>query len=54
MSYNSTGLDSVKIDWIQEIMKTCEIDLFQIQEHFKASKTVEKYIDILEDTHLKK
>ena len=43
MSYNSTGLDSVKIDWIQEIMKTFEIDLLQIQEHFKATKSVEKY-----------
>ena len=43
MSYNSTGLDAVKIGWIQDLMKTCEIDLLQIQEHFKATKTVEKY-----------
>ena len=43
MSYNSTGLDSVKINLIQDLMKTCEIDLLQIQEHFKATKTVELY-----------
>ena len=43
MSYNSTGLDSVKIDWIQDLMKSCGIDLLRIQEHFKATETVEKY-----------
>ena len=43
MSYNSTGLDTVKIDWIQDLIKTCDIDLFQVQEHFKATKSVEKF-----------
>ena len=41
MSYNSTGLDTVKIDWIQDLIKTCDIDFFQ--EHFKAAKSVDKY-----------
>ena len=43
MSYNSTGLDSVKADWIQDLINTCQIDFLQIQEHFKATKTVESY-----------
>ena len=41
MSYNSTGLDKTKIDWIQDISKTCDIDILQLQEHFKASRSAE-------------
>ena len=43
MSYNSTGLDRNKIDWIQDLSKTCEIDLLQLQEHFKATKSIETF-----------
>ena len=43
MSYNSTGLDSIKTDWIRTIMKTCKIDFFQLQEHFKTTKTLDSY-----------
>ena len=43
MSYNSTGLDINKIDWIQDLSKTCEIDLLQLQEHFKATKSIETF-----------
>ena len=43
MSYNSTGLDTVKIDWIQDLMKTLSIDIFQLQEHFKSTKSVETF-----------
>ena len=35
MSYNSTGLDASKIDWIQEVSKTCDIGLLQLQEILK-------------------
>ena len=45
MSYNSTGLDTVKIDWIQDLIKTCDIDFFQVQEHFKATKSCGKYFN---------
>ena len=45
MSYNSTGMDAVKADWIQNLIKTCDIDFLQIQEHFKATKTVDKYFN---------
>ena len=43
MSYNSTGLDKSKIDWIQDVSKTCGIDLLQLQEHFKATKSTEAF-----------
>ena len=43
MSYNSTGLDSVKTNWIRDIMQTCKIDFFQLQEHFKSTKTIDSY-----------
>ena len=42
MSYNSTGLDTPKIIWIQDLIRTCKIDHFQIQEHFKSSKAADK------------
>ena len=41
MSYNSTGLDKTKIEWIQDLSKTCDIDILQLQEHFKASRSAE-------------
>ena len=40
MSYNSTGLDYVKTNWIRTIIDTCKIDFFQLQEHFKATKSL--------------
>ena len=43
MSYNSTGLDPVKTDWIRNLIQTCKIDCFQLQEHFKTSKTIDSY-----------
>ena len=43
MSYNSSGLDSVRVDWINDLTKTCDIDLLQVQEHFKATKSVDTF-----------
>ena len=43
MSYNSTGLDTVKTDWIRELIKTCNIDFFQLQEHFKITKSLDSF-----------
>ena len=43
MSYNSTGLNAVKIDWIRDTMKTCGIDCMQIQEHFKKNRNIDTY-----------
>ena len=31
----------MKIDWIPQLIKACNIDYLQIQEHFKSSKSVE-------------
>jgi hypothetical protein len=41
MSYNSTGLDKSKIE--KDVSKTCDIDLLQLQEHFKATKSTEAF-----------
>ena len=43
MSYNSTGLDLVKTNWIRDVIKTFNIDFFQLQEHFKTIKTLDSY-----------
>ena len=43
LSYNTTGLDPVKINWINELLKTFDISLFQIQEHFKAIKSINRF-----------
>ena len=43
MSYNSTGLDTVKTNWMRDLIKTCKVDLFQVQEHFKTTKTLDSY-----------
>ena len=43
MSYNSTGLDKVKTRWIRDLISTCKIDFFQLQEHFKITKSLEQF-----------
>ena len=43
ISYNSTGLNTIKSDWIRDLMKTCKASCFQLQEHFKSTKSLDKY-----------
>ena len=44
MSYNSTGLNSVKCQWVQELSSENDVDFISIQEHFKeSSKSLDKY-----------
>ena len=43
MSFNSTGFNEIKTDWIRNLCKTADIDLFSVQEHFISSKFVHKY-----------
>ena len=44
MSYNSTGLSSVKCQLIQEICDEKDVDYLSIQEHFKQnSKSLDKF-----------
>ena len=43
LSYNTTGLDSVKINFINDLLQTLNITCCQVQEHFKATKTVSQF-----------
>ena len=43
MSYNSTGINTIKADWIRDLYKVTNIDFISIQEHFKKTKTVDKF-----------
>ena len=43
MSYNCTGLNAVKSDWIRDTMEACKVDLMQIQEHFKKNRNIESF-----------
>ena len=43
MSYNSTGLDKVKTRWIRDLISTCKVDFFQLQEHFEITKSLEQF-----------
>ena len=39
LSYNSTGMNTIKTDWIRNFCKLVKIDFCTIQEHFKKSKS---------------
>ena len=43
LSYNSTGLNTVKSKWIRDVMKLTKADFISIQEHFKKTKSIDKY-----------
>ena len=43
LSYNSTGLDTIKTNWIRDIVNVTQSDFISIQEHFKKTKTIDKY-----------
>ena len=43
MSYNSTGLNTIKTDWIRDLINSCDIHFFQLQEHFKKTKTLDYF-----------
>ena len=43
MSYNSTGISSVKCKWICDICDELDVDYLAIQEHFKKTKSLDKY-----------
>ena len=40
LSYNSTGLNAGKVQWINELMSTCSINFCGIQEHFKRTRSI--------------
>ena len=43
LSYNSTGFDTVKTKWLRDLIKLTNSDFTSIQEHFKKTKTIDKY-----------
>ena len=43
MSYNSTGSDSLKNNWINDLLATFNISFASVQEHFKKIKRVDQY-----------
>ena len=43
LSSNSTGMNTVKTTWIRDLCKMTKIDFFSLQEHFKCTKSVDKY-----------
>ena len=43
LSYNSTGLNAGKVQWINELMSTCAINFCGIQEHFKRTRSISNF-----------
>ena len=43
LSYNSTGLDSIKADFIRNLYNVTKCDFISIQEHFKKTKSIDKF-----------
>ena len=45
VSYNPTGLDIAKINWVKDIVTEFGVDFFSIQEHFKNTQNTQKYFN---------
>ena len=43
LSYNSTGLDSIKADYIRNLYNLTNSNFVSIQEHFKKTKSIDKF-----------
>ena len=43
MSYNPTGADTIKCQWIRDIASEHEVDYCSIQEHFKTVKSTNQW-----------
>ena len=43
MSYNSTGLDSIKSDFIRNLYNVTSSSFVSIQEHFKKTKSIDTF-----------
>ena len=43
LSYNSTGMNSIKAAWISDLLQVTNSHFIGIQEHFKRNKTVDKF-----------
>ena len=43
MSYNPTGINSLKAKWIVEICEENNVDYLSVQEHFKSARNTDKF-----------
>ena len=43
LSYNPTGLNNQKCDWVNCLCETSDVTYLSIQEHFRKSKTIDKF-----------
>ena len=43
LSYNSTGMNTVKSSWVRDLIKVTDASYVQVQEHFKSSKVTDKF-----------
>ena len=43
LSFNSTGMDSEKVIWLNNLVDTLQIDIWCLQEHFKSIKGVDNW-----------
>ena len=43
LSYNSTGMNTLKSRWLRDLIKLTGASFVQIQEHFKCSKNIDKF-----------
>ena len=43
ISYNSTGLNTVKSSWIRDLVKVTNSNFVAVQEHFKKTKSVDTF-----------
>ena len=43
LSYNSTGMNSIKADWVRNLSKVAHCEFISIQEHFKKNKSIDKF-----------
>ena len=43
LSYNSTGMNTIKTRWIRDLISSTDSTFVQIQEHFKTTKSTDKF-----------
>ena len=45
LSFNSTGMNSIKSSWIRDLIDLTDASYVQIQEHFKFSNSTDQFFD---------
>ena len=52
LSYNSTGMNTIKSRWIRDLICVTESSFVQIQEHFKISKSIDQFFSDQFPSHI--